>query len=83
MNNALQILLKYPYFKEEYSSILKAMFTIEALAIGGQWSTLGTSSAKDSPRINQPIHQCHHHHHHTHRGGGDPRLWVTTIPISN
>jgi Chromo (CHRromatin Organisation MOdifier) domain len=48
INNALQILLKYPYSEEEYFSILKATFTIEALAIRGQWSILGTSSAKDS-----------------------------------
>ena len=35
MSNALQISLKYPYSEEEYSSILKATFTMEALAIGG------------------------------------------------
>jgi Chromo (CHRromatin Organisation MOdifier) domain/Integrase zinc binding domain len=48
MSNALQISLEYPYSKEEYSSILEATFTMEALAIGGQWSLSGTSSAKDS-----------------------------------
>jgi Chromo (CHRromatin Organisation MOdifier) domain len=49
MSNALQISLEYPYSEEEYFSILEAMFTMEALAIGGQWSILGTSTAKDSP----------------------------------
>jgi Chromo (CHRromatin Organisation MOdifier) domain len=49
MNNALQISLEYPYSKEEYSSILEAMFAMEALAIGEQWSILGASSAEDSP----------------------------------
>jgi Chromo (CHRromatin Organisation MOdifier) domain len=49
MSNALQISLAYPYSKEEYSSILEAMFAMEALAIGGQWSTSGASSAEDFP----------------------------------
>ena len=49
MSNALQILLEYPYSEEEYSSILKAMFAMEALAIGEQWSILGMSSAENSP----------------------------------
>jgi Chromo (CHRromatin Organisation MOdifier) domain len=48
ISNALQISLEYPYSEEEYSSILEATFAMEALAIGGQWSILGTSSAKDS-----------------------------------